>query len=690
MKLALKVPVLVAALVAPLYAAHAQNPLPAETRLATLAGAAAATEETITIASATDLVITLKDLQVPAALTSASVVVTQGGAIVGPNPPSSGSATLVAPVASATVTIPGAVGSYTLRVFGQPNANSSIGTFSLCVAPAAAPANCMASESLVGTLSTPVAASNPTQSTVSETLTVTTAGNYLVSYADDQFPVALGTAPSVALFQGSTPVGPTPLPSGTSVALTPGTYTLLAFAAADSTVKAGLYGIAITGPAGVAPLLNTSYPVGILAPASPATNPMSQTLTLKVTDFAFPAALASASALVTAGGVSLGAPSTAAAASSFTASAGPLQVWSYAAAGTDAGTYEVDLTSLSGSLLQTAAGVSNGISHAEVFITSSQPSGTLAAGAYQATATDFKVPTVLLGLQLAVAQNGVILARGSASGTPLASTFTFPAAAGPAILLVDAITQSGGSDALFDVNVTTTDGATLEFDQTVGVSQSDLFDSQTVNLAAGSFNVTLTDLMFPASFQNLALVISRGGTVLGTIFAGGTFPINPTAAGSYLLTFAATPAAAQQYGLYAVQITNAPPTVTLSASPTSVTSGAMTTLSWTTTGASACTASGGTFTGNEATGSGSAMVSVAATTTYTLTCTGPGGSGSASATVTATAAPATTSGGGGGALDAWVLGALALVVMARRRVRLPANGCTFSRRERSRAAVLRR
>ena len=301
-----------------------------------------------------------------------------------------------------------------------------------------------------------------------------------------------------------------------------------------------------------------------------------------------------------------------------------------------------------------------------------EPSGTLAAGAYHATATDFQVPSVLSQLQLAVAQNGAILASGTATGQPLASTFTFPAAGGPVILLVDAVTQNG-SDALFDVNVTTTDGATLEFDQTVGVSQTDLFDSQTVDLGAGSFNVTLTDLMFPAQFQNLVLVVSRGGKIFGTIFAGGSFPITPTAAGSYLLTFAATPAAAQQYGLYAVQIANAPPTVTLAASPTSVTSGATTTLTWKTTGASACSASGGAFMGSETPGSGSATVSVSATTTYKLTCTGAGGSASASVTVTATTAPATTSGGGGGAIDAWLLGVLALAVTARRRARLLAH-----------------
>jgi len=69
-----------------------------------------------------------------------------------------------------------------------------------------------------------------------------------------------------------------------------------------------------------------------------------------------------------------------------------------------------------------------------------------------------------------------------------------------------------------------------------------------------------------------------------------------------------------------------------------VTAGGAATLTWTTTGATACTGSGGTFTGSQATGSGSIAVSVATTTTYTLSCTGPGGSASKSVTVTATAA----------------------------------------------------
>ena len=262
MNLAVKGPMIVAALMSPLITVHAaaSDPLPPETRLATLAGAAAATEETFTIASPTDLTITLTDLQVPAALSTASVVLTQGGAIVGANPPGSGSATLAAPATTAAFSIAGVAGAYTLRVFGAPGANSSIGAFQVCVAPKASPTSCIAADSLVGTLSTPAAASNSALSTVSETLTVTAAGNYLVSYADDAFPGRAGYRAERGAVSGQHADRHDAFAVGYGGCAHSGTYTLLAFAEADPTVKAGLYGITVTGPAGVPPLLGKTYP----------------------------------------------------------------------------------------------------------------------------------------------------------------------------------------------------------------------------------------------------------------------------------------------------------------------------------------------------------------------------------------------------------------------------------------------
>src|SRR5271168_1978101 len=103
---------LMAALLIPAIASHAQStdPLPPETVVVGVTGAPAATQETFTIAAAENLVVTLTDLQVPAELSNATVVVTQAGAIVG-------EATLAAPATTANFAMTGAVGQYTLYVF---------------------------------------------------------------------------------------------------------------------------------------------------------------------------------------------------------------------------------------------------------------------------------------------------------------------------------------------------------------------------------------------------------------------------------------------------------------------------------------------------------------------------------------------------------------------------------------------
>lgn len=87
-----------------------------------------------------------------------------------------------------------------------------------------------------------------------------------------------------------------------------------------------------------------------------------------------------------------------------------------------------------------------------------------------------------------------------------------------------------------------------------------------------------------------------------------------------------------------------PPTATFSASPTSITSGGSSTLSWSTTYANSVSISGVGAVSPVA--SGSVVVSPTSTTTYTLTATGDGGSVSKDVTVTVT-----TGGGGGNELS---------------------------------------
>ncbi len=657
----------------PWAAAQSTDPLPPQTQLVAVTGAPAATEETFNIAAVAagstqpDLIVTFTDFQTLAPLASASVVVTQGAAIVAQTAlvPVTAPTT---PAPTATLALPAAVGQYTLRVIGAPNAEAGYGTFSVCVAPKATPTACIADASLAGNVTVQSAPADPTVTTFSATLTVATAGAYTFTYQDDQFPVALQTL-TFALFQGSQIIAAPISASPAMLTLNPGTYQLFAVAQADATVQAGLFGVAVTGPGGIS-LLGTAYPVGLLGQGSQVSNPTAQSLTLKVADFQFPAALMSASALVTSGGAKLASASVIGGSSTFMAPAGALQVWSTGVAGpangagTGVGTYEVDVTSASANLSQSARGVSGGGSLANAFI----PAQPLAAGSYQATANDFGFPAPLTAVQFAVAQNGTVLMQQNGVGT-----IKFTAAAGPVVLLVNATPQAD-VNGLVDVNVQTTGSAPqLLFDQVQPVSMSGGFISKSIALGtSGNFDVTLTDLAFPAQFQNLALIGSSAGAVLGTIYSGGTFPITATA-GNYQFTLVATPTAPQQYGLYGIEVVNAPPQVTLTASPMSVTTDAATTLSWTTSGATACTASGGTFTGSEPVGSGTASVVVTATTTYTLTCTGAGGSGSANVTVTATAAAAKSGGGGGIGLGLLAMLAAMFTLVRMRAINGPAG-----------------
>jgi hypothetical protein len=93
--------------------------------------------------------------------------------------------------------------------------------------------------------------------------------------------------------------------------------------------------------------------------------------------------------------------------------------------------------------------------------------------------------------------------------------------------------------------------------------------------------------------------------------------------------------------LFEIPITPSTPApgVTLTAAPPNIASGGSSTLSWSSTDATSCSAVGG-WTASTAT-SGTKSVSPSSTTTYTLNCTGDGGSGSANATVTVLATTAT-------------------------------------------------
>jgi len=615
-----------------------------KTSVVGLPGVAAPVEYSFAATSAQALTLTLTDLQAPAAFTALQIAVTLGDVLIG-------STSVDSATHTGKLAIPAAAGNYTLHVIGTPAASEGFGSFGVCVAPATSPTSCVAAYSFSGNLQTPSTASSSGTSELNTNFTSTTAGTYTVTVTDDSFPVALQSIGG-GVSQGSTPVGS--VAAGTTqLTLLAGTnYQLLLAAIADATVQAGLYGVRITDPSGAA-VFDRTLPVGKMGASSIVQNPSAQPLSLSLTDYAYPAALATVGVAVTRGSTSLAELTAPGTAGNFAAPSGGLELWKYAAAGAQPGVYSVNLYPVQSGSAASLYSTTQVVNPAGVAATRYAFIATLpAAGTYDLVVNDFEFPSTFQSISATVAQNGIVL--------PQTSAGAFTAVQGTAVVLVTATPPQTGSG-IFGVTVQTSGAAPqILLDQTQAVGG--VFDSQSIDVGiSGGFDVTLTDLGFPAPFTSLAILMSQGSQELGEIYGGGTFHFSATP-GNYVLTFVATPAV-QNYGLYSVRVASSAPTVTFTSNVTSVASGQPAQLTWSSQNATSCTASGSTgWVGNEPT-SGSTAVVISSKVTLTLTCTGPGGS--AAESVTVAAAPAAGKSGGGG-LDFWSLAALGLWALVRR------------------------
>jgi hypothetical protein len=121
----------------------------------------------------------------------------------------------------------------------------------------------------------------------------------------------------------------------------------------------------------------------------------------------------------------------------------------------------------------------------------------------------------------------------------------------------------------------------------------------------------------------------NGSASTGTLMADTLFSLTCTATGGQTAYGAVT---------IAVAASASAPTVTLSANPKSVASGGTSTLTWSSTNATSCTASNG-WSGTKAVSGTQSTGTLTASKTYSLMCTGAGGSATANATVTVSATP---------------------------------------------------
>jgi plastocyanin len=226
-------------------------------------------------------------------------------------------------------------------------------------------------------------------------------------------------------------------------------------------------------------------------------------------------------------------------------------------------------------------------------------------------------------------------------------------------------TTTTASAGLFGVGLTAS-GAAAAFETTQGVGQ--LFSVRKISiLTPGYYQVNVDDVGFPALFQNLAAIVTRGTARVGSIYGGGTFGF-PAVVGNYSVNFVAQPTGTDQAGTYSMVVMTAPaPTLDFASASPSVASGATVTLNWTGANVSSCTASNG-WTGSKDLKGTFTSAALTATTTFALSCDGPGGNVAKSVTVSVNAAPELGKKGGGGALRPEVLVVLLGLILMRRRM----------------------
>lgn len=203
-----------------------------------------------------------------------------------------------------------------------------------------------------------------------------------------------------------------------------------------------------------------------------------------------------------------------------------------------------------------------------------------------------------------------------------------------------AVSASGGSQ-------TVSPAATTTYTATATGTSGSASAVAVVTVSNGTPTVTLTAsptsvtaggssiLTAVATSATTVVIAGSDGSHYALSATGGTQTVTPSATTTYTAT--ATGAGGSATATATVAVGQAAPTVTLTASPTSITAGSSSMLT-----ASASNATGVTISGTDgssytlsATG-GTKSVSPSSTTTYTATATGAGGSATATATLTVT------------------------------------------------------
>ncbi len=498
----------------------------------------------------------------------------------------------------------------------------------------------------------------PDFSTLEQVVSLVPGHSYTLSLTDHVFPAALDS-----LIANVTQAGGVPgcnVVAGSTCSFTATTAEAAVFALADpDTGGKGLYGVKLVDNTNSAVVLGASYPVGELPDALNIPLPATDAYTLTTTDLAVPVALTAFKSVLVQGAVHLGNQSTTGT-MAFTASNGVAQLYVQATAGSgEVGLFGVNVVRGSTQIYSDVQPVENAVVNGEAgYVFDAQIT---TPGTYTVKLTDFVAPQSLASVSMAVSQNGQLLGQQASSGELTINNVSV------GTLSVAVLPVAGGTSGsgLFGVTVTPSGGAAvLEVTQGIGGA----FDSSSVTIAqAGSYGLRITDLLAPASFDNLIITLTRGAQQFGTVHGvggSGEFPFIATP-GVYTLNVVAKAKSSAGFAMHGIRVAAAP-VISLQASSSSVGSGSPVTLTWNATDADSCSASGG-WSGSKAVSGSETIASIAAQTTFTLSCTGVARTSTQSVTVKLTAAQASSKSGGGMMGMYWIL-MFAGMTLLRRRV----------------------
>ena len=572
-----------------------------------------------------------------------------------------------------TLSFAGTPGTYRVHVIGAIASGESGGLFSVSVVPSGGGNAVFRQVEAIASPSGPA----PGQSVLNATFTTTAAGTYRVRALDRMFPSALTqrdvlvlrTAPSTAVAVDSRGQPFSTGDVGTFNANAGDTYELIVIATAG-TDMAGLYGTIVQGGPSDSVIYSGENTVGQLPPAREVTIAAAGAHTLTLADLEFPEPLQTFSAAIIQNGAFAGSVA-GTTPGNLTLSAGTADLFVYAT------------TAATGALSATIAQGAQ-VDYADVHLVDASPDGTtpaiysftpanpVAAGNYTLTVDDLRFPSALPSINTAIVQGATIVHETDAAGS---DPVTLQAGAMRVLVAATPPASSGTTpgNGVFTLSLTSQSGNTAVLESTQGVGG--LFTARVLEVpAAGRYDVTLKDFEFPAPLRTSWLAITRGTTMVGQVIGSSSIQNLQLQAGTHVLNFLGQPAATASYGTFGIRVEDSgpPPVVTFTASPASVTSGQGTTLEWTATNATSCTASNG-WTGTKSTSGRQPISNLTANTTFEIECVGPWGRDDASVTVTINA-PSPRN-GGGGHMDPLLLAALlallaAVSIRERRRTKV--------------------